>query len=52
MQGILTSLSQNNGGYDYDYATVPFLAEVFKVNLNHFNHLRHGNKNWASNSCA
>lgn len=30
-QGILTSLSQNNGGYDYDYATVPFLAEVFKL---------------------
>ena len=30
-QGILTTLSQSNGRYDYDYATVPFLAEVFKV---------------------
>lgn len=32
-QGILTTLSQSNGGYKYDYATVPFLAEVFKVKL-------------------
>lgn len=31
LQGILTTLSQSNGGYRYDYATVPFLAEVFKV---------------------
>lgn len=30
-QGILTSLSQTNGSYLYDYATVPFLAEVFKL---------------------
>lgn len=30
-QGILTTLSQSNGGYRYDYATVPFLAEVFKL---------------------
>lgn len=30
-QGILTTLSQSNGEYKYDYATVPFLAEVFKV---------------------
>ncbi|KAL6493973.1 hypothetical protein OROGR_031882 [Orobanche gracilis] len=30
-QGILTTLSQSNGGYVYDYATVPFLAEVFKL---------------------
>ncbi|XP_054783948.1 CMP-sialic acid transporter 1-like [Prosopis cineraria] len=30
-QGILTTLSQSNGGYEYDYATDPFLAEVFKV---------------------
>ncbi|XP_047952326.1 CMP-sialic acid transporter 1-like isoform X2 [Salvia hispanica] len=30
-QGILTTLSQSNGGYKYDYATVPFLAEVFKL---------------------
>ncbi|CAI9768854.1 unnamed protein product [Fraxinus pennsylvanica] len=30
-QGILTTLSQSNGGYKYDYATVPFLSEVFKL---------------------
>ncbi|KAJ4823813.1 hypothetical protein Tsubulata_005659 [Turnera subulata] len=30
-QGILTTLSQTNGKYLYDYATVPFLAEVFKL---------------------
>ncbi|KAL9272041.1 CMP-sialic acid transporter 1-like protein [Drosera capensis] len=30
-QGILTTLSQTNGGYKYDYATVPFLAEIFKL---------------------
>ncbi|XP_030470165.2 CMP-sialic acid transporter 1 [Syzygium oleosum] len=30
-QGILTTLSQSNGGYKYDYATVPFLAEAFKL---------------------
>ncbi|XP_020210817.1 CMP-sialic acid transporter 1 [Cajanus cajan] len=30
-QGILTTLSQSNGEYKYDYATVPFLAEVFKL---------------------
>ncbi|XP_010553552.1 PREDICTED: CMP-sialic acid transporter 1 [Tarenaya hassleriana] len=30
-QGILTTLSQSNGAYKYDYATVPFLAEVFKL---------------------
>ncbi|XP_021757613.1 CMP-sialic acid transporter 1-like isoform X1 [Chenopodium quinoa] len=29
--GILTTLSQSDGGYKYDYATVPFLAEVFKL---------------------
>ncbi|XVF80190.1 hypothetical protein PTKIN_Ptkin15bG0051300 [Pterospermum kingtungense] len=28
--GILTTLSQNNGKYKYDYATFPFLAELFK----------------------
>ncbi|KAK9099115.1 hypothetical protein Syun_026160 [Stephania yunnanensis] len=27
-QGILTTLSQSNGRYKYDYATVPFLAEL------------------------
>ncbi|KAA8520922.1 hypothetical protein F0562_011595 [Nyssa sinensis] len=32
-QGILTTLSQSNGAYKYDYATVPFLAEVFKLVL-------------------
>ncbi|KAM7508586.1 hypothetical protein LguiA_019039 [Lonicera macranthoides] len=31
LTGILTTLSQSNGGYKYDYATVPFLAEVFKA---------------------
>ncbi|KAB2608850.1 CMP-sialic acid transporter 1-like [Pyrus ussuriensis x Pyrus communis] len=30
-QGILTTLSQSNGKYKYDYATVPYLAEVFKL---------------------
>ncbi|KAL2345884.1 hypothetical protein Fmac_007169 [Flemingia macrophylla] len=30
-QGVLTTLSQSNGHYKYDYATVPFLAEVFKL---------------------
>ncbi|THU45622.1 hypothetical protein C4D60_Mb02t19920 [Musa balbisiana] len=31
LEGILTTLSQSHGKYKYDYATVPFLAEVFKV---------------------
>ncbi|KAK9280198.1 hypothetical protein L1049_013885 [Liquidambar formosana] len=35
-QGILTTLSQTNGGYEYDYATVPFLAEVFKLIVSSF----------------
>ncbi|GFY92335.1 nucleotide-sugar transporter family protein [Actinidia rufa] len=35
-QGILTTLSQSNGGYKYDYATVPFLAEVFKLVVSGF----------------
>ncbi|KAK7829315.1 cmp-sialic acid transporter 1 [Quercus suber] len=30
-QGILTTLSQSNGHYTYDYGTVPFLAEFFKL---------------------
>nr|XP_043626498.1 CMP-sialic acid transporter 1 [Erigeron canadensis]XP_043626499.1 CMP-sialic acid transporter 1 [Erigeron canadensis]XP_043626500.1 CMP-sialic acid transporter 1 [Erigeron canadensis] len=32
-QGILTTLSQrpDGGGYNYDYATIPFLAELFKL---------------------
>ncbi|KAM7274732.1 hypothetical protein ACFE04_016598 [Oxalis oulophora] len=30
-QGILTTLSQTGGSYKYDYSTVPFLAEVFKL---------------------
>ncbi|XP_042479937.1 CMP-sialic acid transporter 1-like isoform X1 [Macadamia integrifolia] len=35
-QGILTTLSQSDGGYNYDYATVPFLAEVFKLLVSSF----------------
>ncbi|KAG9448392.1 hypothetical protein H6P81_014520 [Aristolochia fimbriata] len=35
-QGILTTLSQSNGRYDYDYATVPFLAEVLKLVVSSF----------------
>ncbi|KAF6172988.1 hypothetical protein GIB67_006364 [Kingdonia uniflora] len=35
-QGILTTLSQSNGGYKYDYATVPFLAEIFKLLVSSF----------------
>ncbi|KAJ0049533.1 hypothetical protein Pint_15032 [Pistacia integerrima] len=35
-QGILTTLSQSNGGYKYDYATVPFLAEFFKLVVSSF----------------
>ncbi|KAL4203047.1 hypothetical protein AMTRI_Chr02g266590 [Amborella trichopoda] len=44
-QGILTTLSQNNRGYNYDYATVPFLAEVFKLVVSSF--LLWG-ENWGS----
>jgi hypothetical protein len=41
MQGIFTTLSQNNGKYMYDYATIPFLAELFKVlNSNHIHVLK------------
>ncbi|XP_034599746.1 CMP-sialic acid transporter 1 isoform X3 [Setaria viridis] len=32
-QGILTTLSQSNGKYKYDYATIPFLAELLKWTL-------------------
>ncbi|KAL4270906.1 hypothetical protein S245_012983 [Arachis hypogaea] len=35
-QGILTTLSQSNGKYKYDYATIPFLAEVFKLAVSSF----------------
>ncbi|KAI0488012.1 hypothetical protein KFK09_027836 [Dendrobium nobile] len=35
-QGILTTLSQTNGRYKYDYATVPFLAEIFKLLVSGF----------------
>ncbi|KAI3876833.1 hypothetical protein MKX03_015104 [Papaver bracteatum] len=35
-QGILTTLSQSHGKYNYDYATVPFLAEVFKLLVSSF----------------
>ncbi|RAL48145.1 hypothetical protein DM860_005569 [Cuscuta australis] len=31
VNGLLTTLSQSNGGYEFDYATVPFLAEVSKM---------------------
>ncbi|XP_062083552.1 uncharacterized protein LOC133789897 isoform X1 [Humulus lupulus] len=30
-EGILTSLFQSNGKYMYDYATISYLAEVFKA---------------------
>lgn len=39
VQGILTTLSQSDGAYPYDYATVPFLAEVFKVHFSHYRFL-------------
>ncbi|XP_072985768.1 CMP-sialic acid transporter 1 isoform X2 [Typha latifolia] len=35
-QGILTTLSQSNGRYKYDYATIPFLAEIFKLLVSSF----------------
>lgn len=35
-QGILTTLSQTNGRYRYDYATIPFLAEIFKLLVSSF----------------
>lgn len=35
-QGILTTLSQTNGRYKYDYATIPFLAEIFKLLVSSF----------------
>lgn len=35
-QGILTALSQSNGSYKYNYATVPFLAEIFKLAVSSF----------------
>ncbi|AQL03689.1 CMP-sialic acid transporter 1 [Zea mays] len=35
-QGILTTLSQSNGKYNYDYATIPFLAELFKLSVSGF----------------
>ncbi|CAL9067365.1 unnamed protein product, partial [Musa banksii] len=36
LKGILTTLSQSHGKYKYDYATVPFLAEVFKLVVSSF----------------
>jgi hypothetical protein len=30
-QGLLTTASKSNGEYRYNFATVPFLAEVFKL---------------------
>ncbi|KAK8940032.1 CMP-sialic acid transporter 1 [Platanthera guangdongensis] len=35
-QGILTTFSQTNGRYNYDYATIPFLAEIFKLLVSSF----------------
>lgn len=35
-QGILTALSQSNGSYKYNYATIPFLAEIFKLAVSCF----------------
>lgn len=35
-QGILTTLSQSGRGYKYDYATVPFLAELLKLAISAF----------------
>ncbi|XP_044957922.1 CMP-sialic acid transporter 1 [Hordeum vulgare subsp. vulgare] len=35
-QGIWTTLSQSNGKYKYDYATIPFLAEFFKLSVSSF----------------
>ncbi|KAL3699886.1 hypothetical protein R1sor_017908 [Riccia sorocarpa] len=35
-QGVLTTLSQTNGGYIYDYGTVPFLAELMKLGVSAF----------------
>ncbi|KAG6552204.1 hypothetical protein Mapa_006052 [Marchantia paleacea] len=32
-QGVLTTLSQTDGGYTYDYGTVPFLAELLKLGV-------------------
>ncbi|GJM99221.1 hypothetical protein PR202_ga16303 [Eleusine coracana subsp. coracana] len=36
VSGILTTLSQSNGKYKYDYATIPFLAELFKLSVSSF----------------
>ncbi|RCV06125.1 hypothetical protein SETIT_1G138500v2 [Setaria italica] len=35
-EGILTTLSQSNGKYKYDYATIPFLAELLKLSFSSF----------------
>ena len=32
-QGLLTSASKSGGGYAYDFATVPFLAELTKLGI-------------------
>jgi solute carrier family 35 (UDP-sugar transporter), member A1/2/3 len=31
MQGLLTTASKTNGNYAYNFATVPFLAEILKL---------------------
>lgn len=32
-QGLLTAASKTGGGYAYDFATVPFLAELTKLGI-------------------
>lgn len=32
-QGLLTAASKSGGGYAYDFATVPFLAELAKLGI-------------------
>lgn len=34
-QGLLTSASKSGGGYAYDFATVPFLAELVKLGISY-----------------
>jgi UDP-sugar transporter A1/2/3 len=35
-QGLLTAASKTGGGYAYDFATVPFLAELTKLCISYF----------------
>lgn len=34
-QGLLTTASKTGGGYAYDFATVPFLAELVKLGISY-----------------